>query len=142
LNYLRAFPFIRTVIDNSKKTAWAKRFLNIGDYELKFIHLIRDPRALVRRWLMNNDTPEKRRKKRFQLARNNLFLSPWILSGSDEEVFAYKWLVDNRRITRFFENNRLDFRIVTYRDIAVDTNMHIEKIVHWMGWDMNSSPTR
>ncbi len=128
-------PGIRTVIDNSKKTVWAKRFLNLRDYELKFIHLIRDPRALVRRWLMNNDTPEKRRKKRFQLARHNLLLSPRILKGSDEEVFAYKWLVDNRRITRFLENNRLDYRVVTYRDIAVDTHMHMEKIVHWMGYE-------
>jgi hypothetical protein len=133
---LREFdPGVRTVIDNSKKTAWAEKFLDLDDYDLKFIHLIRDPRALVRRWLMNNETPGKRRKKRFQLARHNLLHAPRILTGSDEAVFAYKWLVDNQRITRFLEKNGLDYRIVTYRDIVVETNREIEKTVQWLGDD-------
>lgn len=133
-NLKESNPNIRTVIDNSKKTAWAKKYLYNGAYELKFIHLIRDPRALIRRWMINNDSAEKRRKKRFQLARHNLFLAPWILSGSDVALFAYKWLVDNRRITRFLETNGLDYRIVTYRDIARDTDRQVSRIVEWMGY--------
>jgi hypothetical protein len=133
-NLAQMDPNIRTVIDNSKKVEWAERFLGLQDYDLKFIHLIRDPRALVRRWLNNNDTPEKRWKKRSQLARHNLLLAPRILRGKDEEVFAYKWVLDNRKITRFLERHRLNHRIVTYRDLAVERERTIGELVDWMGY--------
>jgi hypothetical protein len=128
-------PNIRTIIDNSKKTAWAKKYLHDDAYELKFIHLIRDPRALVRRWLINNDTPQKRREKRLQLARHHLFFAPWILKEQDEEMFAYKWMVDNREITKFIHKNRLDSRLVTYRDLVHDAGRQISRIVDWLGYE-------
>jgi hypothetical protein len=60
---------ISTVIDNSKKVRWAGRFLDMPGYTRKYIHLIRDPRALVRRWLLNEDTVSKKRKVRLTTAR-------------------------------------------------------------------------
>ena len=53
-------PAISTVIDNSKKTRWIQRFFDMPNYEQYYIHLIRDPRALVRRWILTEDTPEKK----------------------------------------------------------------------------------
>ena len=40
------------LVDTSKKTYWVKRFLGDSRYEKKVVFLLRDPRALVRRWIL------------------------------------------------------------------------------------------
>src|SRR5262245_3472783 len=45
------------IVDNSKKTFWAERFLAHPGFRKKILHLIRDPRALVRRWDLMYTTP-------------------------------------------------------------------------------------
>lgn len=47
----RAGDQINLLIDTSKKTEWAINFINTqSEYDIKIVHLIRDPRALIRRW--------------------------------------------------------------------------------------------
>ena len=47
----RAGEPINLLFDTSKKIEWAIKFIkNQADYEIKVIHLVRDPRALMRRW--------------------------------------------------------------------------------------------
>ena len=42
---------VKVLVDSSKNTFWARRFLHDGRYARKYVHLIRDPRALVRRYV-------------------------------------------------------------------------------------------
>ena len=47
----RAGEHVNLLVDTSKKITWVNKFIHQkNDYEIKVIHLIRDPRALRRRW--------------------------------------------------------------------------------------------
>jgi len=47
----RAGEQVNLLVDTSKKITWINKFIHQkNNYEIKVIHLIRDPRALRRRW--------------------------------------------------------------------------------------------
>ena len=123
---------INTLIDASKKTSWAKRYLGLTKYDMRFIHLIRDPRALARRWLMKY-SPEHFKTIRLKLAKRNLLLAPRILSCDVASLMSYKWLITNQRITNFLSRYKLNHQVCTYQELALNTNTQIESITHWLG---------
>jgi len=129
--FANAGPPVTTLIDNSKKIFWAARYLNDGRYNKKYIHLIRDPRALVRRWLLQN--PPDPWGRRWKIARACPAQSPAILLGPRWYFHLYKWLVQNRAITEFIASHRLDARIATYRDVALDTASTLRPLTEWAG---------
>jgi hypothetical protein len=109
-------PDVRVLIDISKKPFWARRYLHCGDFSRTYIHLIRDPRALIRRWLR---MPEKKRwKQRLRLARLYPGSALSLLAGTWWHVFLYKWLQQNREISFFLRCCGLDFISVTYAELA------------------------
>jgi len=128
-------PQIETLIDNSKKTRWAKLFLDAHEYEKKYVHLIRDPRALVRRWLINYEDPAMKSKIRLKTARRCWQHAREILGGDEIQVFIWHWLSQNQRITDFLNQNRLDYKLVTYHDLVFDPDEVLSDLMSWLGYD-------
>jgi len=125
---------ISTVIDNSKKIRWARRFVDMPGYTQKYIHLIRDPRALVRRWMLSFDEPTKK-KMRFKTARR-CWNHAWdILTGDEPNVYIWDWLYENRKIAKFIQEKKLDAQLVTYHDLVFETDSVLSKLMNWMGYE-------
>jgi hypothetical protein len=121
------------IVDNSKKAFWAEQFLGRPGYRKKILHLIRDPRALVRRWDMYYQKPPQVREQRWRLMRRNLgsFLRLW--AAPPRLLYVYKWLDQNRRITQLIRSRGLDSLLVTYMDLAKDTEGELRRIMDWIG---------
>lgn len=128
-----AGPGITLLVDNSKQPRWARRFLGHTPYRLRFLHLIRDPRALVRRWTLDHPSFALRLDERLRLARKAPGLALPVLLAPQRRVWVYKWLAQNRAITRFLRENRLDHRVVSYRDLALETERELRRLDEWLG---------
>jgi hypothetical protein len=126
---------VNVVIDNSKKTRWASCFLDLPGYTKKYIHLIRDPRALIRRWTLCYEGVQAKNKVRRTMARR-CWKHPWnILQGDEANVYLWKWLYQNRLITDFIRNNHLDARLVTYHDLVFYPDENLSELMSWLGLD-------
>jgi hypothetical protein len=121
-----------SLIDNSKRPAWAARF---DDHEItrRHIHLIRDPRALVRRWMTSYTTRDAVRRQRIRLARAAPRFLRTALWGDDVNLYLYKWLVANQRITDFLVRIDPSARVVTYRDLVLRTRETLERVMPSVG---------
>lgn len=126
---------ITTLIDTSKKTFWAERFIEDDRYDLKFIHLIRDPRALVRRDSLTFPTFRQRLRQRWKVVRAYPKMALSMLFGEQSRIYLYKWLKENRGITDFIEQNNLDATVVTYHDLAKNTGEELMRLTDWAGLD-------
>ena len=112
------------LVDNSKKVKWALRVADAGDVDLRFVHLLRDPRALVLRWRNTYDTDRTRRRQRLRVARRMPARAARILRGDLATVYVYKWLRENRQITNYLRSidpQGTRSRVVTYHDIVFET---------------------
>lgn len=133
-NLSRTYPQVETVIDNSKKVRWASRFLQQPGYTMKYIHLIRDPRALVRRWMVTFKPLEKFRR-RLKTARRCWRHSWEILAGEEWRAYLWHWLYQNQQLTSFLEQNHLDFQVVTYRDLVFEADAVLGGLMKWLGYE-------
>ena len=126
-------PAVSTVIDNSKKIRWAERCFRLNGVKQKYIHLIRDPRALMRRWAISLKSSEAKKKVRWRTARRCLPAFQDILRGSEANVYLWKWLYQNKAITQFLARNALDARLVTYHDLVHHSEQILESLMNWLG---------
>jgi hypothetical protein len=131
--FSRIDPQTQVLVDNSKIVrGWADRFVDDDRYDRLYIHLIRDPRALVRRFLMlrglNNQL-----HYRWKLLRSWRRLRPFAEWCSTPTLWLYRWLLENRRITEFINSHRLNATLVTYRDLALETEVEVRRLTEWMG---------
>ena len=126
-------PSIMTLVDNSKGIRWAKRFLNKSNYSTKYIHLIRDPRALIRRWMLTYTQWREALRIRVKVMRAYPMRSPSFLFAGTRDIYLYNWLVRNQKITHFIREHNLDAHLVTYRDLARDTPNELKRIMDWIG---------
>lgn len=124
---------ITTGIDNSKKPEWAQRFLDLSGYRLAFIHLVRDPRALVRRWALCYESAPAKAKVRRLMARRCWRHVFGIMKGSEANVYVHKWAYQNQRIRAFIDRHQLDAKRVTYRDLALFPERTLGDIMPWLG---------
>ena len=128
------FEDASVLIDNSKKTWWADRYIGKEPgFDYKVIHLIRDPRALVRRWVNLYTTPDLRARQRWRVIRRKPALLPWALTRSPELLYGYKWLTMNEQITRFIEQRNLDHRVITYHDLVTNAQAQLRELTGWLG---------
>jgi hypothetical protein len=121
------------LVDNSKNTFWARRFLLDSRYGRKYIHLIRDPRALVRRWMLTFTTPKQKLNQRLRVAKERPRRVVPALLGSPATVYLDKWLLRNQEISRFIAENGLDSIVTTYEDLATDTAGELTRLCDWIG---------
>jgi lambda repressor-like predicted transcriptional regulator len=124
-------PEIVGLVDTSKKTSWAERFLEDHRYEKKFIHLIRDPRALVRRWALDKEMSLLHERKK--LVRYSLDNMKVALLGDSTDVFINKWLKQNRIIADFISEHQLDALTVTYHDLIRHEDRVLHELMRWLG---------
>jgi hypothetical protein len=130
---------VSTLIDNSKRTRWAERFVQHTEFVSHYVHLLRDPRALVRRWLTTYTTNDAIRRQRIRLARTAPRLVCVSIRGDDADVYRYKWLVANRRITRFVERFPGRATLITYRDLVVNTRSTLHALMPRLGLEFQPS---
>jgi len=120
------------LIDNSKLVSWARNFVGDDRYHKRYVHVIRDPRALARRWDLRHPRGRRRLKQRWgTLRRNPLAFLP-ILFGGRTGLYAHKWLNTNRGITRFLSGYDLEHIMVTYQDLARDPEGEIRRLMDWL----------
>jgi hypothetical protein len=128
---------IQALVDASKRLYWVERFLNNADYSKKYIHLIRDPRALVRRWMLTPLPGSRKRRwtERWKVMRFFPWYTHFLLFAKQTDFLAYRWLAENQALTRFTQRNRLDATLVTYEDLAKKTPREVKRLVEWIGLD-------
>jgi hypothetical protein len=132
--FSRIDPKVDMLIDNSKNArGWAELFFGNDTFQRKYIHLIRDPRALVRRWLLAEPVGKHDRNRLWKMMRNFPSQALRFPFASRETVLTYQWLQQNRQITRQIQQNHLDAQVVTYRDLARDPAGEIRRLVEGIG---------
>jgi hypothetical protein len=128
----RVGPDIEVLVDNSKKISWSERFVGQSDNPQRYIHLIRDPRALVRRYELRSRF-RKVLRYRFKIFRRLPALRGSIFFVPESMVWAYVWLLQNEEISAFFRRSRANWELVTYRDLACQAGVEIERLMRWLG---------
>ncbi|MGA3066396.1 MAG: hypothetical protein ABSF29_06060 [Tepidisphaeraceae bacterium] len=110
----RAFDFAfdrlgrSILIDSSKRLDWAAHFVNDPRYQVRIVHLLRDPRG----WFAS----ERRR-------------TPFSASAA-----ARRWVRTNCQISEFIASRRLDATSVFYDDLAVDPEQHFSPLCDFLGF--------
>jgi len=89
----RVDPSVTCLVDASKNVRWAERFMGSTNFKRKYIHLIRDPRALIRRWAVTYTARKQRIHTRWKLTRRQPLLAPQLLFGRLHDVYMYNWLL-------------------------------------------------
>ncbi len=120
-------------IDTSKRVDWCRRFLNLEGVRTRFVHLIRDPRALVRRWLLSYTKGSQHRHARWVTMKREPRHALSVLLASRPRMYLYKWLQKNSQISRFLEPRRADSLVVTYQDLALSPEREIRRITEGLG---------
>ncbi len=127
--FSRIDPGKTTLIDASKQIyGWADRFVGRQDYERKYIHLIRDPRALVRRWALNSNYKRWIKRRRYVARR-----WPAVALAGNYDVYAHLWLAYNLDITEFIARHNLPATLVTYEDLALHTEREVARLCDFIG---------
>jgi hypothetical protein len=137
--FSRADSATRVLVDASKKLSWAEACLRDDGIEKRYVHLIRDPRALVRRTALAA-TPESRRKIRWKIARKFPALAFSIWNAPETDLWMYQWLFQNQKITRFIQQHRLNAELVTYHDLATNQSAEVARLMRWVG--LNFEPAQ
>jgi len=125
-------PETTTLIDSSKKPFWAGRFLKNQPHQIKVIHLIRDPRALIRRWMLTYKKKGQELSIRFRTARDFPRYAPSILFGKKEEVYLYRWIQQNKEIRQFLNQTQVDSHLVTYHDLSKNREQVLKPLMAWL----------
>ena len=92
------------LVDNSKVLSWSRKHTWAGGPRRTYIHLLRDPRAVVHSWRLLG------RKK----------------SHAD-------WIEGTMRTREFLEKHQLDYRVVTYDELAERTDETLTELCDWLG---------
>ena len=131
--FSRAEEDVTFLVDASKKPRWFRDYLDIENYDVYLIHLVRDPRALARRWLMRFSEKNIGLRERIKQIRKNPAKIFRLLFGDDLVVCLYKWISQNRDIARFTEESGFPYKRVTYKDLAINTDSALRSICSWIG---------
>lgn len=92
------------LVDNSKRVKWNARMLNDASFQHKYVHLIKDPRAIYYSLQIRN------RAEEFE-----------------------KWIDRNAEIAAFISENNLDVYRVSYNELAENTDEALLKLNTWLG---------
>jgi len=135
-------PSVSTLVDNSKRLSWYRMLLNNEHLHVVPIHLIRDPRAMIRYWTLRYDTRRHRRRQRLRLIRQAPSQGAALLTCPPGELYLRKWLIDNAAATRLLRSTGHAANVVTYHDLATRTAETLEALMPRLGLDYEAGQLR
>lgn len=109
---------VELLVDASKKPDWFRARDRTNRLGVHRIHLLRDPRALARRWLLHFPEPETQRRERIKMLRRRPAAAVRLLFGDMLEVYIHKWLRQNQEISAYLARSGGPWTLVTYEEIA------------------------
>jgi len=133
-----AGPDVELLVDNSKHLRWVRHYLEPG-MPAKFIHLLRDPRALIRRWAINYQAVGRGWKLRYRMLRRSTALAIPGAFLPVRKFLLYRWLELNQSISALITRRGLDAQVLTYRDLATDPAGELGRLMPWLGLDFTPS---
>ncbi|MGE0624919.1 MAG: hypothetical protein AB7I04_12110 [Pseudomonadales bacterium] len=133
---------VSTLVDNSKRIAWCRKLLANPRLQVIPVHLIRDPRAMLRYWMLRYDTSRKLRRQRLRLARQAPLQAARLLTCPPRELYLRKWLIDNREMTRALRASGHADNVVTYHDLATSTEKALVALMPRLGLDYEPAQLR
>jgi len=92
------------LVDNSKRVKWSRKLLNDDRYRHKYIHLIKDPRAVYYSLVSRNRAPE-----------------------------LTHWTERNLEIHQFISTFKLDAVVLTYNELAEQLDASLTGLCDWIG---------
>ena len=113
-------PQTSTLVDNSKTVRWCRKIDGFLSVEVIPVHLVRDPRALVRYWLKEYTTHRQVRQQRIRHARMAPLQALTLFTAEPEEVYLRKWAIRNTEITAQLKRMGYCDNVVSYYDLATD----------------------
>lgn len=126
-------PAITVLIDNSKRLDWVERLAASGAVEARCVHLLRDPRAIARRWRDTFGEQGVSRRIRLREAKRNWRAAPGILAGPEMGVYAWRWLRENAAIARFLARHFPDAPRLAYEDLLADPEATLAALMPRLG---------
>ncbi len=92
------------LVDNSKTISWSKKFMADARFERRYLHLLRDPRALAYSLQMRKRKPD-----------------------------YLDWMEKNYELRNFLREHRLEHRVVTYNEVAEQPEATLTEVCQWLG---------
>ncbi|TVS10030.1 MAG: hypothetical protein EA417_19435 [Gammaproteobacteria bacterium] len=114
-----------TLIDNSKRLDWLCRTRDAAA-SVHVVHLLRDPRAFVHRVGSILASDRALRTQRWRECRRQL--QPRLLWASRAEVFAWRWLRENRGIADFLLRQDMPAARVSYEELIAAPKSTVERL--------------
>lgn len=116
------------LVDASKKPTWFKALAKDNRYNVFLIHLLRDPRAICRRWLQRFEQPSEQNRARIRLSRKLPHRCLGIMATDPINLCIEKWIAENQAINKFIERSGRPALSVTYRELAANTADTLSRI--------------
>lgn len=110
-------PAANVLVDNSKRLDWAAQLVARADLDVRCIHLLRDPRALARRWQKTFAEPRQKRRIRLREAKRQWRCALAVLRAREPELYAWRWLRENAAITHFLQRYRVEAPVLSYEEL-------------------------
>ena len=134
----RQEPDVEVLVDNSKRIDWVDRFVAKPKVEVRCVHLLRDPRALVGRWQRTFDRPARRRI-RLREARREWRNGVRILRAPQSEMFAWRWLRENREIHAWLLRHHPRAPRLSYLELLEDPERTLRRLMPALGLDFDAA---
>lgn len=141
-NARERYPTVTTLIDNSKRVSWCRKLLLNKRLHVIPVHLIRDPRAMLRHWLIRYDTSRKLRRQRVSLVRQAPLQTAGLLTCPPRELYLRKWLIDNRQATDLLARTGCEHNLVTYHDLATRSEAALRQLMPRLGLEYEAGQLR
>ena len=123
-------PGVTTLIDNSKRLDWLEQCLTEADVSPRCIHLLRDPRALVRRWRATFDIAEVRRVRLREARRQ---WRPSLLTVADAELYGWRWLRENAAVSAWLTQHAYPAATLSYEELVTAPARALARVMSTVG---------
>lgn len=126
-------PRLSVLVDNSKRMDWIERLVASGAVDARCVHLLRDPRAIARRWRDTFAAQGVSRRNRWREAKRSWRAGPAILAGPEMRVYAWRWLRENAAIAEFLTRRFPAAPRVSYEELLASPERTLAELMPRLG---------